>query len=429
MKRTGLMMMVFAACVALLPASALAQGAMLHGIGPVNSSMGGAGTALPNESLGALMFNPALISAAPPGNQISFTTEFFKDSIRIETTIGSLKGVMVPKTKLGILPAFGWTSKHPAKKMAIGFGLLGIAGFRTDYHQSDESLLFAQPPAGFGRIFTDYRVTKVPVAFSFSVSPKLSIGASLNVYIGEFAVSPLPHKVFDLDALGNRFYPEAGSLASAYAVAPQFGFHFKHSDRMSIGASLTLPQNFTKYEWNSTIANPGLPTYGRARTLDFDLDGPLIASFGTAITGKKTQLAIDGMFTKYTGVEGFGSPGGVVDGIVFPFGWKNVWTFKTGVQHQATEKLVVRAGYNYSNMPLREEVVLTMTGAPATFQHHYTGGMGIKMFPFLEAEVGFYYVPRDHVRGPLPDLANNVIGALDTSNKLTSASIGLNFRF
>jgi long-chain fatty acid transport protein len=428
MKRTGLKMFVLAACVALLPASALAQGAMLHGIGPVNSSMGGAGTALPNESLGALMFNPALIASAQ-GNQISFTTEFFKDSIRIETTVGGRTGIMEPRAKLGILPAFGWMSRHPQKKLAIGFGLLGIAGFRTDYHQSDESILFAQPPDGFGRIFTDYRVTKVPVAFAYQVNPKLAVGASLNVYIGEFAVSPLPHRVFDVDAAGSRFYPEAGSLASAYAVTPQFGFHYQHSSRMSIGGSLTLPQNFTKYEWNSTFANPNLPNYGRARTLDFDLDGPMILSFGTALKNAKTQLAIDGMFTKYTGVEGFGSPGGIVDGIVFPFGWRNVWTFKTGVQHQVSDKLVVRGGYNYSNMPLQDEKVLTMTGAPATFQHHFSGGIGIRMFPFLQAEAGFYFVPRDHVVGPFPDLDNQVIGGLDTSNKLTSALIGLNFRF
>src|SRR5688500_11222469 len=122
MKRTGLKVFVLAACVTLLPASALAQGAMLHGIGPVNSSMGGAGTALPNESLGALMFNPALIAGAQ-GNQISFTTEFFKDSIRIETTVGGRTGIMEPRAKLGVLPAFGWMSRHPQKKLAIGFGL------------------------------------------------------------------------------------------------------------------------------------------------------------------------------------------------------------------------------------------------------------------------------------------------------------------
>lgn len=418
------------ACLTLLPATGWAQGHMLHGVGPVNSSMGGAGTALTNESLGALMFNPALIAGAR-GNQISFTAEFFKDGIQIDTTVGARQGRMVPSKQLGVIPAFGWMVRDPSKKVALGFGLLGIAGFRTDYPQDDASILFAQPPEGFGRIFTDYRLTKVPVAVAVQVTPKLALGASLNVYIGEFAVAPLPYKVFDLDASGNRFYPEAGALTNRFAIGGQFGFVYQHNPMVSVGASITTPQNFSPYEWNSTIANPALPTFGRARRLDFDLDGPMIVSFGTGFKfpNQKTQLAVDGMFTKYKGVEGFGSPGGIIDGIVYPFGWRNVWTFKTGIQHQASEKLVVRGGYNYSQMPLRKEVVLTATGAPATFQHHFTGGAGIRMFPFLEAEASFYFVPRQHVVGPFPNLKNQVIGTIDESNKLTSGLIGLNFRF
>ncbi|RPJ84955.1 MAG: hypothetical protein EHM13_02610, partial [Acidobacteria bacterium] len=122
-------------------------------------------------------------------------------------------------------------------------------------------------------------------------------------------------------------------------------------------------------------------------------------------------------------------PGGINDGVLDPFGWRDVWTFKAGVQHQATEKLAVRAGYNYSQMPLRAEVVLSATGAPATFQHHYCAGVGLKMFPFLEADAGFYYVPRDHVRGFFPDLQNEIKGTLDESNSLNGVLIGLNFRF
>ena len=51
------------------------------------------------------------------------------------------------------------------------------------------------------------------------------------------------------------------------------------------------------------------------------------------------------------------------------------------------------------------------------------------MFPFLEADASVYFVPRQHVVGPYPDLNNNVIGTLDESNKLTGFLIGLNFKF
>jgi len=420
---------VLLACLTLLPAMAAAQGHMLHGVGPINSSMGGAGAALTNDSLGALTFNPALIAGAQ-GNQISFTTEFFKDGIEIHTTLGSLSGDAHPSNQLGVIPAFGWMVRDPRKKMALGFGLIGIAGFRTDYPQDNGSILFSQPPSGFGRIFTDFRMTKIPVAVAFQVSKKLAVGASFNTYMGEFAVAPLPYKVFDVDQNGNRWYPEAGALTNRFAFSGQFGLVYQLNPMLSVGGSYTMKQNFSPYEWNSTYADPSSRLYGQSRRLDFDLDGPMIVTFGTGIKmGPTTQIAVDAMWTKYSGVEGFGSPGGIVDRIVYPFGWRNVWTIKGGVQHDLTPKLTVRGGYNYSQMPLRSEVVLTATGAPATFQHHITGGLGVKIFPFLSAEASAYYVPRQHVVGPFPDLDNRVLGTLDESNTLKSALIGFNFHF
>ena len=422
--------LILVACLTLLPVSAWAQGAMLHGIGPINSSMGGAGTALPIESLGALTFNPALI-AGVEGNQISFSTEFFRDAILIDTTLtGGLKGRTTATPHLAAIPAFGWMMRNPKGKLALGFGLIGLAGFGADYATDNASILFAAAPGGFGRIYTDYRETKIPIAFAYQVTPKLAIGASLNVYMGSFAVAPLPYKFYDVDPAGNRFYEEAGKLDNSWAIAGQVGFHYQATPSMSIGASITSPQNFAPYKWNSTYANPGSADYGQARTVSFDLDGPMIVSAGIGFTpSAKTKIALDGMFSKYKGVHGFGGPGGINNGVVDPFGWRSVWTVKAGIQHQASDKLTLRAGYNYSQMPLRSEVVLSATGAPATFQHHFCGGVGIKMFPFLEMVASFYFVPRQHVVGPFPDLTGKVVGTLDESNKLTGGLIGMNFRF
>jgi long-chain fatty acid transport protein len=420
--------MVFFVCVTLVPASAMAQGASLHGFGPINSSMGGAGVALPEDSLNALGFNPALVTAVQ-GNQVSFTSEFFTDDIQIHTSYGSLSGDAHPTSHLTIAPSFGWMLRDPSKKLALGFGLIAVAGFGTDYPQDNTSILFAQPPAGFGRIYTGYQVTKIPIAFGFQVSPKLSVGASLNVYVGQFYVAPLPDGTFDTAANGDRWYPEAGKPSQKFAIAPQFGFVYQATPVLSVGGSITAPQNYSPYEYNSTNADPSSRSYGLARTLSYDLDGPMVVSFGTGIKMPKTQLALDAMFTKYSGVHGFGSDGGIVNGIIEPFGWRNVWTIKGGVSHDVTAKLTVRGGYNYSQMPLRGEVVISATGAPATFQHHITGGFGFKLFPFLTAEAAAYYVPRQHIVGPFPDLQNNVLGTLDESNRLMSALIGLNFRF
>ncbi len=432
--RRSLCLMALIACLSLVPGAAWAQGHMLHGVGPVNSAMGGAGVALPIESIGALTFNPALI-ADVKGNQVSFTSEFFQDGIKIKTTLGippgpTATGEISAPSQLGVIPAFGWMLRDPNKKFALGFGLLAIAGFGTDYPADSASILFAPAPGGFGRIYTDYRETKIPIAFAFQATPKLAIGASLNLYLGEFAVAPLPYKFFDVDPSNNRYYPEAGKMTRSWTAAGQFGFYYQATPMVSLGASFTMPQNFQTYTWHSTVATPASVEYGQPRDISFDLDGPMIFAFGTGLKpSAKTSLAIDGMFTKYKGVHGFGGPGGINNGVVDPFGWRNIWTFKAGVQHLVNDKITVRGGYNYSQMPLRSEVVLSATGAPATFQHHFCGGVGLKMFPFLEADASIYFVPRQHVVGPYPDLNNNVVGTLDESNKLTGVLIGLNFRF
>jgi long-chain fatty acid transport protein len=430
--------LVFGGSLLALPVVTWAQGAAQPAAGPVNSAMGGAGTALPNESLGALMFNPALIAVAP-GNQISFTNEFFKDSINIDTTLtaGGRTHRGLSDNQLNIVPAFGWMSRHPEKKMALGFGLIGLGGFSTDYPQDTASVLFAQRPDGLGRVFSTYSVAKIPLALGYQATPKLSLGASVNIYVGQFSMAPLWSEAFD-DAYAGpdaRWYPEAGRPSQKFAVAGQLGFLYQASTSVSVGASITTPQNFGTYEWNSTIADPTSIGFGTDRTLTYDLDGPWVVSFGVGWKpGKKTQIAADGMFTKYKGVDGFGGAGGIVNGVVHPFGWGNVWTLKAGVQYLATEKLTVRAGYNFSETPLRSEVVMSSVIAPLANQQRINGGFGYKVFPFLEANASFSYAPREHVTGPYRDLddANHnhlIIGTVDVSNSVTSALIGLSFKF
>ncbi len=405
------------------------NGNMLHGFGPVNSSMAGAGAGLWMEPVGALMFNPALL-AASEGSQITFATEFFEDGIQIEVTLNDgSTGRTNPSKQAGVLPSFGWSMHEPGSKWAYGFGLIGIAGFRTDYPEDPASIVFNNTPLGFGRIYTDHRVTKIPIAVAYQATPKLALGASLNAYLAELAIAPLPHRVFDENEAG-RFYAQGGNLVSEMAFSVQLGFYYTLNEKVGIGGSLTTAQDFDPFTWNSEIANPTFPNFGANRPLDFDLDGPLSATVGAGIkVNPKTNVAVDILWIQYDGVAGFGSPGGIVDGIVFPFGWKNVWAFKAGVEYKANSKWTLRAGYNHADTPLRPEVVLTATGAPATFQKHYTAGAGFKLTDKVTAEAGFYIVPREHIIGPYPDLQNVVQGTMDTSNKLDSVLIGLNWSF
>lgn len=429
-------------CGFLLSGTAWGQGHMLHGVGPINSSMGGAGTGLPEDAVAALMYNPALVGATP-GHHVSFSTEFFTTAIKIDVNAFGRTGSAKSTPALGIVPAFGWMYRHPDQKLGLGFALIGVAGFQTDYAQQPNTIIFDKAQeGGFGRIFTDYIVMKIPVALSYEVSPKLTIGGSVNIYRANLAIAPLPYLVYDTVAIttpvapaGTRFYPEGGNQNGRFAIGAQVGIYYKPNETLSFGASILSPQNYSPFEWNSFFADPTSPSYGSHRTIEYDLDGPLMITTGIGMRpNEKTQIAVDGTWTKYKGVEGFGSPGGIVNGDVQPFGWRNVFSIKAGVRYQATEKMDMRLGYSFTQMPLQEHAVLTATGAPATFQNHFTIGSGIKVLPNLTLQASGYIVPREHITGPyiIDQLGASPFptpGTMDTSNKITSGTLGFYFTF
>ena len=407
------------------------NGNMLHGFGAVNSSMGGAGAALwVDDPVGSLMFNPALI-AQSDGNFVSFGTEFFKDGIEIEVILpDGTKGITDPSNQLGVLPAFGWTTQSDDSPFGFGFGLIAIAGFRTDYPEDEASIIFAPQPVGFGRIYTDHRVVKIPTAVSYKATDKLTVGLSLNAYVGELAIAPLPYKVFDVegDDDANRYYPQGDGLSSSYAFSLQPGFIYRINSMFSVGGSLTTEQNFAAFEWNSTFANPNASNFGKHRPLEFDLDGPLNVTIGAGGSiSPKTKVALDITWLKYDGVSGFGSPGGVVNRVVQPFGWDNVWAYKIGAEHKFNEKQTLRLGYNYGSTPLPPKNTLTATGAPAFFKHHFSAGASYQVNEFLKANIGAYFVPRSGETGPFLNLEGEANGTIEETNTLMSVQVGLSW--
>ena len=93
------------------------NGHMLHGFGPVNSSMAGAGVALYTDAVGAIMFNPALVTQQD-GNEVAIGTEIFEDDIGIEVQLdggnGGRSGITDASSQPGVLPSIAWTTSQTA---------------------------------------------------------------------------------------------------------------------------------------------------------------------------------------------------------------------------------------------------------------------------------------------------------------------------
>ncbi len=409
------------------------NGHLLHGVGAVNSSMGGAGVALLEDSIAALHVNPALLVKVE-GNQISFSSEFFEDGLRVESQVGLRTASTEGTTQIGVIPAFGWMGHKPGAPLGLGFGLLGEAGFRTDYPQDSSNFLLLPQPDGFGRIFTDLSIVKIPIAFAFQVSKKLAVGISLNAYRGSLAIQPLPVVQPDCASTGQCWLPGASNQVSRFGIGGQFGFVYDVNPMFSIGVSYTTKQKFFKYEWNSTVENPLVARFGTARILSFNLDGPQTVQFGVGLhPTKKLGIAIDGKYIKYTGVKGIGEKGGVdtVNHKLIGIGWKDIFVGMIGAEYKPNPKMALRVGYNHGQSPIRPDLTVTSMGTPSTFQKHFCAGLGMAVMPHIGMDIGFYYTPRETKTGPILSLYQGVVpnSAINMSNKITSGQISLNYTF
>jgi long-chain fatty acid transport protein len=430
-KKGDMMFAKTGAAVLLLTLSAMpawAQGFELPGIGPVNNSMGAAGVALPADSQAALNTNPALI-AEVQGNQITFSTEFFKDGSHFDARIGSFTGGDDGTIAMAVIPSFGWmghVSEH--SKIALGFGLLGVAGFRTDFAENSSNPLLNPQPNGYGRFYTDLQIAKIPFALAAQINPKLSLGLSLNLYRGVLAASPLPGSTPNVSKTGALFIPSAPNQVPSFGFGVQVGALYKLNPMVSMGLSYTTPQKFQQYAWNSTNADVTSPGFGLSQKVTFNLDGPQTVTFGTALMPKRNvQIAIDGRWVDMGGTRGIGD--NAPDSLIK---WRSVWAVMTGVQVWLNPKTAIRAGYSYLQTPIVADRVAFSLGTPSTFQNHFTVGTGIMATPHLGFDLGFYVVPRESLTGSVLSIVDGSPvpnSSVTLSNKLTSFQFGLNFKF
>jgi long-chain fatty acid transport protein len=416
-----------AACALALAAPAAAgNGHLLHGVGAINSSMGGVSTAVASDAIGALHVNPALLTQFD-GYEVGFGAEIFTDGPEATATFvdspGRPNGSFTTEgdTEPGIVPAFGMVVHPAGKPWAFGFGLLGVAGFRTDWPQDPNNPIFAPQPDGFGAVKTDLSIVKIPFTLAYQVNPQLSLGGSLVVYRGGLSISPLPpaepNCTNPTPGSGREvdcFYAPAENIVSAYAVALQVGLHYEVNPVWSVGFSYTTPQDFNDYEWSSfnalpyntdpvTGAQTRNPGFGEARTVNYPLDGPQIVSAGIGYRpGPKLKVGLDARWVGYSSVDGAGGVGGFKPNrSLNEIGWRDIYIGAVGLEYKSSPKVTWRAGFNYSQTPIRDEVAFTSLGTPPTFTDHYTLGLGIALTDKLQVNLGGYWAPRHEVSGPL----------------------------
>lgn len=400
------------------PAAYAGNGHNLHGVGAVNSSMGGAGVALPNDALGALLLNPALLTDLD-GSRFSFSAEYNTQKNAVESQAGPFSGRTEDDSDPALIPAFGWTRHESGARLAYGMGFLGLAGFGADYRQDSTNPILSPQPFGFGRVYSNYQLMKVPFVVAWKVNDAFSVGVSLNTARSALTADPAGFASPDCSGpLGPCFFPRVNT-DSAWGFGLGVGAYYKINSAFALGLSYNSETDFEDFEWNSAVANPNLPTFGTHRKITFQLNAPAVLVGGIAFTpNDRLAIAVDGKLINYEDTEGFKDV----------LGFEDITVFDIGVQFRATDKLTLRAGYNVADNAIPESQTFVTVPVPAIFEDRVTAGFGTRVNEHLELDAAYYHVFENRITGPFLGPTGPVPGTAVTT-EMTMDSIVLTFSF
>ncbi|MBW2327431.1 MAG: outer membrane protein transport protein, partial [Deltaproteobacteria bacterium] len=171
-----------------------------------------------------------------------------------------------------------------------------------------------------------------------------------------------------------------------------------------------------------------------------EMESPQQVGFGIAYDFFETGLVLeaDVKWINWSNADGYQD-----------FDWDDQTVFAIGAQYKATDKLVLRAGYNYAKNPVNEHNNFngtTMTtvqgttmptyyyetfriiGFPAIVEHHITLGIGYKFTDAFSLDLGFVYAFENTMTETGTDFAGFPV-ELESTLSETSLDFGLTWRF
>ena len=409
------------------------NGHLLHGVGAVNSAVGGIGIASNASLLGAFFSNPAGL-ASFDGTSIEMGFELMRPERTVSSTFGPMSGSTTSDADFTPIPAFGFSTKL-SNGVVIGLAGLGIGGFGVNYAADPTNPILMPRPNGFGQVYSNFQLLKISPALAWNANDKLRIGLAVNIDWSSLAVDPMAIAAPDYDPGPDRtpgtrddrsYYPSAAAADAVFGGGFQAGIQYALSPKLAMGLAYTSPQLFSAFEFRMTHANPNLPNFGTPRTVKFRMDVPAIYGAGLAWSpSDRLHLGLDAKYVTYASTNGFELKGYNPDGSVKGFGWENIAVAAVGMQFKQSDRFTIRGGYNYSQNPIPDEQAMFNIAAPAVVQHRITGGIGLAINQTVELNISAYRALENSIKGQM--YRPGPIPGTSVTNTLAETSLLLGF--
>ncbi len=427
MKKSTLSLRLAALAAVALPAASFAtNGYQLIGIGAYQKSLGGAVTANPGTAMTAVT-NPA--GLARIGSRTDFSMEAFMPERSADFT--AMGGVQSESAAdMYGVPAIGWTAPiADGSNVYFGGGMFGTSGMGVDYGST--LMMPASPmpnPDMYWEGYSNLSFWQMAPAMAWNVNSRYSVGVSLNI---DYQAVAFKQRVSaDTDGNGSaetvmqNFDLSRG--ASGFGLGLGLGLLYDVTDRVTVGFNYKSKQQFAPMEFQlgfGDISN-GPGNEAPAGLYKLDLDFPQQAAIGIAVDATpKLTVSADVKWIEWSdtmdklAVEG---PGGMQ--VAMDPGWEDQTVYALGVAYELSDKVNLRAGYNYAKAPFGEEQVSHNLILPAIVETHYSAGMDVALNNHWELAFHYMLVPEKTLSSNDPMMPGAQIS-------LSESSFGMNIGY
>lgn len=402
---------VMAVAGLVLPGAALAtNGYFSHGYGLKAKGMGGAATAMADDTMGGAN-NPA--SMVWVGNRLDVGIDWFspkREASRTDATSGTAFSEKSGSNNF-LVPEFGYNHMMSAD-MSLGVTVYGNGGMNSAYKSGTNTNCTGlpggsagvNPLCGTGELGVNLEQLIIAPTLAYKFNSANSVGVSPLIGYQHFRANGLSlFGNFGFSSDANNLTNKGHDQATGWGV--RVGWLGKISDTVTLGAAYSSKIDMSKFDkYKGLFADQG----------DFDI--PENYNIGIAFKATPAMtVAVDYQRISYSGVKAIANaqnnllstaPMGGTDATRLlggsngaGFGWGDVDVWKIGLEYQYSNALTLRAGYNHGDNPIKSSDVTFNILAPGVVQDHYTLGATYSLDKSSEVTVSYMHAQEKSVTG------------------------------
>lgn len=390
-------LVVLVASLFVVNSSFATDGYFLTGYGAKQQGRGGAGVALPGDSLAGAT-NPAGLLLV--GDRVDVGLALFRP-IRSATITGNgYLGAVPPydasRVKDFFLPELGY-SHQLRPNIAVGVALYGNGGLNTSYKTPIPLLGSTRGGVDFDQLF-------ISPTFAYRAGAHNSFGIAANIAYQRFSAEGLQNFASATYSIDPAHVTNTG-YSNSYGGGVRVGWIGELSHWLNVGAtyqSRTYTSSFTRYrglfaeggkfDVPANFAGGAAIRIHPKATVQFDAERILYGQVKSIANSDANQALLGSS----------NGPG---------FGWRDITVIKTGLDYKWNPALTVRAGYNHSGQPVQSSQTFFNLLAPGVTQEHLHLGATWTLKSGKEINVAYIHAFQGQVNGvnsiPSPDGGGN----------------------